>query len=464
MKNLWSDKKAEATVRSLRRAGVPKPLADCVHASRLLGAHPKLVRHGGGNSSVKTRVSDLSGMSVEGLHVKASGHDLDGIGANGFAALDLAQLRRLEDLNVLSDTDMLAALTRAKLDPSQSPPSVETLLHAFLPAPYIFHSHANAVLAITNQPDGKAIAEKIYGGEVIVLPYAMSGFALAKRAAAAVRQSPAARGLIVMKHGVFTFGKTAKGAYGQMINLVSRAENRLRSGRKKNIFPAARITLGARQTDVAPVLRGALYRHMPGGAILDFRSNKAVQAFVNGRDLARYGQAGPVTPDHVIWTKAKPVVLNPDDDVGRAVDDYVTAYARQFQKSNGRRGPKMTMRDPAPRVALVPGSGLYGIGETAWSAAIAADLAETAIDVIASAERIGRFAPAPAADIFDIEYWPPELAKLSTAVPPPLAGHVVLVTGGGSGIGAATARAFRSAGAEVVVADQNVLAAESVTG
>ena len=461
MKNQWSDKKAAAAVRSLRRKGVPKPLADCVHASRLLGANPKLVQYGGGNTSVKTRILDLSGMSVEGLYVKASGHNLNGIGANGFAALDLAQLRRFEGLNALSDTDMLAALTRAKLDPLQSAPSVETLLHAFLPAPFIFHSHANAVLALTNQPDGKAIAEKIYGDEVIILPYAMSGFVLAKRAAAAVRRSPRACALVIMKHGVFTFGKTAKGAYGHMIDLVSRAENRLKSGRK-NVFPAARNTAGARPTNLASVLRGALWCHMPGGVILDFRSNKAVRAFVNGRDLPRYSQAGPVTPDHVIWTKAKPVILNPDGDVRKAVDSYAAGYARHFQKMSGRRGQKMTMRDPAPRVALVPGSGLYGIGETARSAAIAADLGETAIDVIASAERIGRFAPASAADIFDIEYWPPEMAKLSAAVPPPLAGNVVLVTGGGSGIGAATARAFRSAGAEVVVADLNGPAAEIV--
>ena len=150
--------------------------------------------HGGGNTSVKTHVFDLSGMSVEGLHVKASGHDLADIEANGFT-LDLAQLRRLEELNVLSDIDMLAALTRAKLRPSEPAPSVETLLHAFLPAPYIFHSHANAVLALTNQSNGKSIVEKVCGDEVIVLPYAMSGFALAKRAAAAVRLSPGAKPL-----------------------------------------------------------------------------------------------------------------------------------------------------------------------------------------------------------------------------------------------------------------------------
>ena len=461
MKNQWSDKKAAAAVRSVRRAGVPKPLADCIYASRLLGADRKLVLHGGGNTSVKAHVFDLSGMSVEGLHVKASGHDLADIEANGFTALDLAQLRRLEELNALSDIDMLAALTRAKLRPSESAPSVETLLHAFLPAPYIFHSHANAVLALTNQSNGKSIVEKICGDEVIVLPYAMSGFALAKRAAAAVRRSPGAKALVVMNHGVFTFGKTAKDAYGHMIDLVNRAENRLRSGRR-NIFPAARTTPAARHTDLAPVLRGALLRHMPGGAILDFRSNKAVRAFVNGRDLSRYGQAGPVTPDHVIWTKAKPLILDIDADVGRAVDGYAAAYAGHFKKLNGRRGPKMTMRDPAPRVALVPRSGLYGIGETARSAAIAADLAETAIDVITLAEKIGRFAPASAADIFDVEYWPPEVAKLTAATRRSLEGHVVLVTGGGSGIGAETARTFRLAGAEVVVTDLNGSAAKRV--
>ena len=256
--------------------------------------------------------------------------------------------------------------------------------------------------------------------------------------------------------------KTAD-AYGHMIDLVNRAENHLRSGRRI-IFPAARAAPVARHTDFAPVLRGALLRHMPGGAILDFRSNKAVRAFVNGRDLSRYGQAGPVTPDHVIWTKAKPLILDIDADVGQAVDGYAAAYARHFKKFNGRRGPKMTMRDPAPRVALVPGSGLYGIGETAPSAAIAADLAETAIDVITLAEKIGRFVPASAADIFDVEYWPPEVAKLTAAPRRSLEGHVVLITGGGSGIGAETARTFRLAGAEVVVTDLNGSAAKGCCG
>jgi len=461
MRNQWSDKEAAALIRFLRRTGTAKALAECIYGSRLLGARKDLVLHGGGNTSVKAETPDLSGSTVDALYVKASGHNLDGIGADGFATLDLGQLSSLESLKTLSDDDMLAALTRAKLDPSQSAPSVETLLHAFLPAPYIFHTHANAVLALTNQPDGKRLAERVLGPNVIVLPYAMSGFALAKKAAAAIRQQPEAEAVVVMKHGVFAVGDTAKGAYSRMIKLVSLAEQRLSKGRK-TVFPAAKLDASLKQAEIAPALRGALAKHMRNGAILDFRTSKLVRAFVDGKDLNRYSQAGPVTPDHVIWTKAKPLILRPGIDAGKAVDRYAAAYSRFFGTLNGRRGPAMDMRDSAPRVALVPGLGLFGIGETARAAAIAADLAETNIDVISSAERIGRFAPASAKDIFDIEYWPPEVAKLKTATPLPLQGKVVLVSGGGSGIGAATAKAFRDAGAEVVVADLNLKAAEVI--
>ncbi len=461
MRNQWSDKDAAALVRALRRAGAGKPLAECVYASRLLGARQDLVLHGGGNTSVKAGVTDFGGNTVDALYVKASGHDLDGIGSNGFAVLDLVQLAGLEALPALSDDDMLAALTRSKLDPCHSAPSVESLLHAFLPAPYIFHTHANAGLALTNQPDGQKLAERVFGPRVIVLPYAMSGFTLAKKAAQAARRQPDAEAVVVMKHGVFTFGGTAKEAYGRMIRLVSLAEQRLGKGRK-TVFPSGKPASGTRQTEVAPVLRGAVTRHMETSAILDFRTSKAIRAYVDGKDLARYSQAGPVTPDHVIWTKAKPLILKPGADIGKAVSQYAAAYERTFEKLNGCRGPAMEMRDPAPRVALVPGLGLFGIGETARRAAIVANLAKTAVEVITSAERIGRFAPASAGDIFDIEYWPPEVAKLKASMPALPQGQVVLVTGGGSGIGAATARAFSDAGAEIVVADLSGTAASTV--
>ena len=250
MKNQWSDKDAAIAIRSLRRAGVQKHVAECVYASRLLGERRDLVLHGGGNTSVKTQFKDNQGHKVGALHVKASGHDLIDIGFAGFVALDLEQLRCLEKLKTLDDRAMLASLARSKLDPFQPTPSVETLLHAFLPAKYIFHTHANAVLALTNQPDDKTFTEIVCGNGVIVLPYAMSGFALAKKALEAIQCLPDAQAIVVMKHGIFTFGDTAKEAYGRMLNLVSLAEKRLRQGRK-NVFPTLRARPGVNLTEIA---------------------------------------------------------------------------------------------------------------------------------------------------------------------------------------------------------------------
>ncbi len=473
MKNRYNDKEAKAHIARYRRQGVAADLALRIYTSRLLGAEKSLVIHGGGNTSVKTTITDAAGIEFQALCVKGSGRNLDSLEPEDMTVLDLWLLNGLEKLKTLADGDMIKALNRAKMDPGQPNPSVETLLHAFLPDTFIDHTHANAVLALTNQPNGKDLCEEVFGDRVAVVPYAMSGLALAKKAAAAKRRNPKIQGVVLMRHGLFSFGRTAKESYGRMIRLVTLAEKRLRAGRRKGLRARALPKRIMPVAEMAPMVRGALRGDVSGDRnwILDFRTSKQIRAFVGGRDLARYGTAGPVTPDHVIRIKPKPLILSPPRAGGGAdfqkglikeVARYTDRYRAYFDKHNKRHGGEKVMRDPTPLVVLVPGLGLFGVGATSRIAAVAADLAATNIEVVTAAESIGTLKSAGEKNMFDIEYWALEAAKLGTAKAPPLEGQIAMVTGGGSGIGAATARAFADQGAAVVVTDLDGSAAVAV--
>ncbi len=477
MKNRWSDKDARAAVARLRRQGVGRDLALRLYTTRLLGAEPTLVSHGGGNTSVKTVMRDVTGEATDVLCVKASGHDMATIGPEGMPAVRLEPLRRLIALKTLDDEDMAHAQRGHLLDARAPTPSVEFLLHAFLPHKFVDHTHADAVLALTNQPAGRALCESVFGDRAVIVPYVMSGFALAKRTLRAIAANPGAQGAILLKHGIFTFGGAARESYGRMIGLVSLAESRLRKRRRKAVFPvAARPRKTARPAEVAPVLRGLTSIPADGGGerrpfVLAFRTGPRIRAFVDGAGLARYARQGPATPDHVIRVKPKPLIVPPPEAgaidrftgrARRAVAAYQADYGRTFARNNRRHGGAKTALDPMPRIILVPGLGLFGLGRTAKDAAIAADLAETNVAVITGAESIGRYQAVSQSALFDIEYWSPERAKLEAGPAAPLAGSVAVVTGGASGIGAATARAFAARGAAVAVLDLDAGAADAV--
>ena len=479
MENLWSDRAARVAIRRYVATGVSEDVALRIYTTRLLGGEPRLVQHGGGNTSVKTSLRDLTGEAVEVLCVKGSGWDMATIEPPGLPAVRLDGLRKLSALPTLSDEDMVNIQRRNLLDSNAPNPSVETLLHAFLPHKFIDHTHANAVLALTDQPDGEAICAEVYGNRVGLVPYLMPGFGLAKLARRVYDSRPGGEGLILLKHGIFSFGDTAREAYDRMIDLVSLAERRLRRGRKRIFASAAVPRRLASVAEVAPSLRGllALPDDPDAGTwkrmVLAHRRTPQILAFASGRQLARYAQAGVVTPDHVIRTKAKPLLL-PAPEAGKldefsrrtkaALDSYAADYRAYFARNNARQSPPKRPLDALPRIVLVPGLGMFGLGKSAKDAAIAADIAETAIAVIGAAEAIGRFESISEQDAFDVEYWSLEQAKLGKGAEKPLARQVVVVTGGAGAIGAATARAFVAAGAEVALLDLDGKAAAAVAG
>jgi rhamnose utilization protein RhaD (predicted bifunctional aldolase and dehydrogenase)/NAD(P)-dependent dehydrogenase (short-subunit alcohol dehydrogenase family) len=470
----WVDRDAQAVVDRYAGDGVSADLALRVYTTRLLGQDRRLVLHGGGNTSLKTTMPDLLGEEVEVICVKGSGADMATIAPAGMPAVRLDRLRKLRARPSLDDTDMARILRETLIDPAAPNPSVEVLLHAFLPHKFVDHTHATAVLSLSDQPDGDKICAEIFGGRAGVVPYLMPGFALAKAAAAVYEARPAVEGLILHKHGLFTFGDSAREAYERMIALVGLAETRLQHGRKVVFKSAPMPPQIASLEQVAPILRGActLRNATAEGAhrrpILEFRTSDEIVSYIGGAELARYSQAGVITPDHTIRTKNWPLIAPPPqagklDDFRqatvRAVEGFVARYGDYFARNDARAGGGRTMLDPLPRVILVPGLGLFGLGNSAADARIAADIAETAIACITDAEAIGRFESIGEAEMFDMEYWPLELAKLGARAAKPLAGQVAVITGAAGAIGAATAKAFAQAGAEIALADIDLAAA-----
>ena len=476
MRNLWSDKDARAAVKTYARQGVNEDLALRTYTTRLLGGEPRLVQHGGGNTSVKTRVRDRLGNDAEVLCVKGSGWDMAAIEPPGLPAVRLGPLLKLVKLDALSDEDMVDIQRSNLIDATAPNPSVETLLHAFIPHKFIDHTHANAVLALCDRPDGMELCRKIYGKRAAIVPYVMPGFALAKKAKQVFDADPRCGGLILHKHGIFTFGRTAREAYDRMIDLVSLAEKHLTQARTTRPAKARLPKQLVAAKNVAPVLRGAVAMPADHGDerrtrfILDHRAGRKVLDYVNGRELSRYSQQGPVTPDHVIRTKPLPLILPAPKAGGigdfiaatrKAAGKYQSDYRAYFVRHNAKTHPKKTQLDPMPRVILVPGVGLFGLGLTAEEARIAADIAETCVSVVLDAEAGGRFQSIGERDQFEMEYWSLEQAKLAKRTKKPLHGQVAVITGAAGTIGFVTAAALKSQGAEVALLDVNAGAAKS---
>jgi rhamnose utilization protein RhaD (predicted bifunctional aldolase and dehydrogenase)/NAD(P)-dependent dehydrogenase (short-subunit alcohol dehydrogenase family) len=473
MKSAWVDRDAEAVVAQGAKSGVERDLALRIYTTRLLGRDPKLVLHGGGNTSLKTRMRDRLGEDVEVLRVKATGSDMATIAPAGFPAVRLSAMRKLRALARIGDEELVAIERTNLIDPAAPNPSVEMMLHAFLPHKFIDHTHATAVLSVIDQPDGEKKCAEVFGPRLAFVPYVMPGFGLAKTAIEVFERDKPSDGLILSKHGIVTFGEDAREAYERMIKMVSCAQDFI-ARHRKSIAAAATARSEVPLADFAPIVRGACSERddQTEGAwrrlIAEFRSSDAVRSFVNGADLARVSQSGVVTPDHTIRTKNWPLVL-PQPPNGKldefrsaardAAQQFAARYHRYFERHNRRVGGIKHELDPLPRVVLVPGLGLFGLGRSKADAVIAADIAEAWVEGVGDAEAVGRFESISEADMFDCEYWPLEQAKLGVRKELPLAGQIAAVTGAGGAIGAATAKTFAAAGAEVALLDVDVGAA-----
>jgi rhamnose utilization protein RhaD (predicted bifunctional aldolase and dehydrogenase)/NAD(P)-dependent dehydrogenase (short-subunit alcohol dehydrogenase family) len=455
MQSRWSDAEAQSYVE--RYAGsCPPDLALRVYTSRLIGSDPSLVLHGGGNTSVKTLLRDDTGKEVEVLCVKGSGWDLGDIEPEGLPALRQASLLELRALPTLSDEAMVNAQRIRMLQASAPNPSVETLLHAFLPHKFIDHSHADAILAIVDQPDGEALCRRLYGERFAIVPYIMPGFALAKLAAESFEKNPNVEGLLLLKHGLFTFGETARQSYERHIAAVSIAE----AYAKQKPEPVPEPEPGTLFSSLAPVLRGLLGDHKRRYALC-LRTSPQIQRFLARPDLDSVSQVGCATPDHVIRTKRYPLVLrlgnahDPRDTIRGLLGTYREQYVAYVTRQSARKTERIVPLDPDPRIILAPGIGLIAAGPSASAAAIAADIYEHTISVIESAQSFGRYETLPESDIFDMEYWSLEQKKLGAAKARALEGRIVYITGAAHGIGAACARRFASAGAALYLVDRD---------
>src|SRR3989338_1115301 len=471
MENLWNDTEAN------KQQDI---LAERVYSSRLLGANPNLVLHGGGNTSVKGVSKNIFGENETTLFVKGSGSDLATIEARDFVAVRLDTMLKLSRLESLSDIDMARELKLAFPPPTAPAPSVEAILHALIPYRFVDHTHADAIVAITNTSgtntaSGEARIRELIGDEVVVLPYVMPGFDLAKLCAEVFPAQATSRtiGMVLMNHGIFTFGDTAKQSYDRMIALVGRAEDSLENFREavrpepfgnaqdrlvegrgtSGSTGSPRTANGGLTTNADWLALVALRKKVSAAAgfplLLRSNAGSAALAFARHPDIAAISQRGPATPDHIIRTKRLPML-------GRDVEAYTQAYKNYFEKNSGAVKTPLTMLDPAPRVIIDPEFGLVSAGRSARDTQIVEDIYLHTQDIILRGEKLGGYRALGEAPLFSMEYWDLEQAKLKKAgAPKAFAGEVALVTGAASGIGKACVQAFLNRGAAVVGADIN---------
>ncbi len=478
MDSRWNDADARDAIAQF--AGDPHSNEDValrVYSSRLIGAEPSLVLHGGGNTSVKTQLIDDTGARVDVLCVKGSGWDLGDIAPAGLPAVRLDTLTVLRSRQALSDEDMVNAQRTRLLDAGAPNPSVETLLHGFLPAKFIDHSHADAILALVDQADAAAICGRLFGGRLAVVPYIMPGFALAKLAAETAEANPDCEGLLLLQHGLFTWGASARESYERHIRAVSEAEAFIAASASGPDSQSLDTDDRAVALDIhAASLRGRLARDPAAGGtqrpyFLDARTGPAIARYLARADLDAVSQRGPATPDHVIRTKATPLILDSLDDLAE-LDARLAGFRDRYRAYVDRQRTARPERviqplDADPRVILVRATDstpalLIGVGTSPKAARVAADLYTHTIEVITAAEQVGRFQALPESDLFDMEYWSLEQAKLGKRSPRRLEGHIVYITGAARGIGEATARSFAKAGAALFLVDREAAPLEAL--
>ncbi len=439
MQSLWNDQ--EATTFGT------DPLGQRVYTSRLLGRNPELVLHGGGNTSVKVQEKDFFGEPVNVCYIKGSGWDLATIERGGFAPVRTDALHQMAKLPTMSDPDMVTQLRVAMLDPKAPTPSVEAILHGILPFRFVDHSHANVIAALTCHPDCEARVKEIFGGRVLVVPYVMPGFILAKTIYEMIKsrdlRAEGIQGMVLLQHGLFTFDDDARRSYELHIEMVTQVEKwfaKQNSGWQPAQVQPQEDLLGLAK------LRKAVSKKRGHAQLAKLNASpEAVGYASHGAELVT---RGPLTPDHIIRTKRTPVFIT--DDIDGAVEAYAGEYAKYFEAN--QKGE--TILDSAPRFAIWEGKGIVTFGDTKKDAQIVADISEHTAKTVQMAEAAGKWTPLTPQELFEIEYWDLEQAKLRGGPARKVhQGKIALVTGCAAGIGFACAQSLAEQGAIVVGLD-----------
>ncbi len=464
MKNNWSNSNSKKYIRKYKNLGYSKDLALRVYTTRLLGRNSELVLHGGGNTSVKTSIKDIDGKKYEVLCVKGSGWNMGEIEPEGLPAVKLDPLLSLKKKKYLSDQDMVSYQKRNLINIKSPNPSVETFLHAFLPFKYVDHTHADAILKVTNRPGGLNFCKKIFGNKVAIVPYVMPGFMLSKKVNEIYSKNPKINCLILMNHGIFTFSNDAKEAYSLMIKYVSQSEKAIKNLKVKKIKQIKNYSTKFKAHEIAPIIRGLSSNNNDQKFIVNYRLNKDLKYFMNGKNVRSYSSRGTATPDHVIRVKPFPLIITPNKNSSindfkitakKAFSNYRKKYINYFNTNKNKVKGKKVMLDTSPRIVFVQNVGMFSIGKDLNGAKIAGDLANTNAKVISSVEETSSYKFIPEKDFFDVEYWSLEQAKIKKAKKL-LEGNVVVITGSTGAIGFETYKIFKSYGAEVVLLDYNL--------
>jgi rhamnose utilization protein RhaD (predicted bifunctional aldolase and dehydrogenase)/NAD(P)-dependent dehydrogenase (short-subunit alcohol dehydrogenase family) len=424
------------------------------YTSRILGADMDLVMHGGGNTSVKTIEKDLYGERIEVLHVKGSGHDLATIGTDGFSPCDLEALKKLVKLETLSDTEMVKQLKCSLLNPSAPTPSVEAILHAVIPFKYVDHTHADAVVTISNTPGGDERINEIYGAKALVLPFTMPGFILSKQIFEATKNTnwDEIDSIILLNHGVFTFSDDAKIAYENMIDVVTKAEEYLKEKTAwDEIEKSKPIDVTRDMAIEIAAIRKTCSENFGSPMIVEYKTDENSIGYSKRKDVAELSTLGLLTPDHVIQTKRIPVIL--DDDHQSEISKYMDEYKKYF---NDNKTIGLECLDPVPRYAIWKNKGILAIAPNNKRCGIVSDLVDHTLIATQRAKSLGGWKVLGAKEVFELEYWELEQAKLKRgSAKKLLEGKVAIVTGAASGIGKACAEDLLANGACVVGLDIN---------
>jgi len=453
MKSLWNNKIALQYVSEYKKKNISKDLALRIYTTHLLGKNPKLVLHGGGNSSVKSIGKNLYKKNVNLIYVKGSGWDMSNLNELGMPGLELNPLLETVKLNKLNDNDMVNLLRSNLINANSPNPSVETLLHAYLPFKFVDHTHSNAFLSILNQPNSQALIKKIFGNKVGIVPYIMPGFSLAKECLKIFKKDEKVQGLALINHGIFTFGDSAKQSYERMINFVSDVENYISKNKVKLKTHTNKSKIN--MSDFMLSVRKSFSTYSNHKWILKFHNNNDDQVIASTQNLNNLINKGPVTPDHVIRIKSK--ILFISKNKFQKIDEEIKKYCQSYKKyylKNKTFVHNCTITDPLPRIIILEGIGILSLGKKLKDQKISYDIFRSMASSVFDAERIGKFKSIIEKDIFKMEYWPLERAKLDNAKVQSLDGNNVIITGGGGTIGMAIAKKFKQEGANIILIDK----------